>query len=49
MMDVKELRDVVREINQNEVRPEEVLGNEVYEYRGAANRVRKCSKEDRER
>nr|WP_288977436.1 DUF5688 family protein [uncultured Blautia sp.] len=48
-MDMKELRDVVREINQNEVQTEEVLGNEVYEYRGATNKVRKCSKEDRER
>lgn len=48
-LDVKELRDMVREINRSQVMPEEVLGNEVYEFRGSTNKVRKCVKEDRER
>lgn len=48
-MDVKELKNMVREINQREVMPEEVLGNEVYEFRGTTNKVKKCVKEDRER
>lgn len=48
-MEVKELRSMVREINQQEVMPEEVLGNEIYEFNGATNKVKKCVKEDRER
>lgn len=48
-MNAKELRSMVREINQNEVAPEEILGNEVYEFRGATNKVHKCVKEEKQR
>lgn len=48
-MDAKELRSMVRELNESQVSPEEVLGNEVYEFRGATNRVHKSVKEERER
>ncbi|SHJ29803.1 DUF5688 family protein [Hespellia stercorisuis] len=49
MLSVKELRDMVWEINQSQVLPEEVLGNEVYEFRDTVAKVKKCSKEERER
>ncbi|WP_343082724.1 DUF5688 family protein [Blautia producta] len=45
----KELRSMVREINQSIVEPEEILGNEVFEYRADMDKVKKCGKEDRER
>lgn len=45
----KELRSMVREINQSIVSPEEILGNEVFEYRADRNKVKKCEKEGRER
>ena len=45
----KELRSMVREINQSIVEPEEILGNEVFEYRADMDRVKKCGKEDRAR
>lgn len=45
----KELRSMVRDINHQIVTPEEILGNEVYEYRADVDRVKKCVKEDRER
>ena len=45
----KELRSMVREINQSIVSPEEILGNEVFEYRADMDRVKKCGKEDRVR
>ena len=45
----KELRSMVREINQSIVSPEEILGNEVFEYRADRNKVKKCGKEGRER
>lgn len=48
-MDAKELRSMVREINQSQVVPEEVLGNEAYEFCGTTGRVHKCVKEERER
>ena len=45
----KELRSMVREINQSFVSSEEILGNEVFEYRADRDKVKKCGKEDRER
>lgn len=48
-MDVKELKSMVRDINQRKVMPEEVLGNEVYEFRSNINKVKKCVKQERER
>lgn len=45
----KELRSMVREINQSIVEPEEILGNEVFEYRADMDKVKKCGKEDRAR
>lgn len=45
----KELRSMVKEINQSIVSPEEILGNEVFEYRADRGRVKKCGKEGRER
>lgn len=48
-LSVKDMKEIVRDVNENDVSPEEVLGSEVYEFCGAANKVKKCSKEDRER
>lgn len=48
-MSEKELRSMVRDINQQIVTPEEILGSEVYEYRADVDKVKKCVKEDRER
>ena len=45
----KELRSMVREINQSIVSPEEILGNEVFEYRADMDRVKKCVKGERAR
>lgn len=47
--DEKELRDLLRDTNRNMVDPEEVLGNDLYEFQGSTNKVRKCVKEERER
>ena len=44
-----ELRSMVREINQSIVSPEEILGNEVFEYRADMDRVKKCVKGERAR
>lgn len=48
-MSPKELRNTVREINAEMVEPQDVLANDVYEFHGATNRVKKCMKEERER
>lgn len=45
----KELRSMVREINQSIVSPEGILGNEVFEYRADMDRVKKCVKGERAR
>lgn len=48
-MSPKELRNTVREINAEMVEPQDVLANDVYEFHGATNRVKKCIREERER
>ena len=40
---------MVREINQSIVSPEEILGNEVFEYRADMDRVKKRVKGERAR
>jgi len=45
----KELRSWVRDSNQSIISSEEILGNEVFEYRADMDRVKKCGKEDRAR
>lgn len=49
VLDIKGLRSMVREINETMVDPKEILGNEVFEYKGSTGKVKKCVKEDRER
>lgn len=47
--DPKDVRNTVRAINAEIVDPSEVLSNEVYEFQGETNKVKKCIKEERER
>lgn len=44
----RDLRAVLREMNQN-IKPEEILGSEVYEFRSSTNKIHKSVKEEKER
>lgn len=48
-LNVKALRDLVKDMNQNVLKPEDILGNEVFEFRESMNKVKICKKEERER
>ena len=45
----EELSRMVREVNQNEVNPEEWLGNSVYEFLGETGTLQKCKAAEKER
>lgn len=42
------MRALVRSVNREEVRPEEQLSNEVFEYRGKERQIVQCKEKDRE-
>ncbi len=45
----EELNRMVKDVNQNEVNPEERLGNEVYEFLGETGTLQKCKVAEKER